>query len=265
MLRLYSSASVLLLASALVAQSGKEAASAEYDILRKEYAAAMAEYRAETAKVRETDEYKAAAKERDREATTKLMSTVERVDIAAFVTRFGDAAGRHAGQDEALQFHLWIIMNASAKQKDAVVVAVEAIIADHLDSEALQPPQFRSAALSRHLGQERYDEVVELIVAESPHDMVKANLLFDKAQGMIRARDASEADKAKALEMLEQVARIADGSALAQRTRAPLFKAKYLQVGMVVPDIIAADLDGVTFKLSDYRGKVVMLDFWGDW
>ena len=24
-------------------------------------------------------------------------------------------------------------------------------------------------------------------------------------------------------------------------------------------------LDGVAFKLSDYKGKVVFLDFWGDW
>ncbi|MFM7298716.1 MAG: peroxiredoxin family protein, partial [Planctomycetota bacterium] len=30
-------------------------------------------------------------------------------------------------------------------------------------------------------------------------------------------------------------------------------------------DFEATDTDGVKFKLSDYRGKVVMLDFWGFW
>jgi cytochrome oxidase Cu insertion factor (SCO1/SenC/PrrC family) len=28
------------------------------------------------------------------------------------------------------------------------------------------------------------------------------------------------------------------------------------------PDIVGTDQDGQEFKLSDYRGKVVMLDFW---
>jgi cytochrome oxidase Cu insertion factor (SCO1/SenC/PrrC family) len=36
-------------------------------------------------------------------------------------------------------------------------------------------------------------------------------------------------------------------------------------VGQVAPDIEGDDLDGVPFKLSDYRGKVVVLDFWGNW
>lgn len=38
-----------------------------------------------------------------------------------------------------------------------------------------------------------------------------------------------------------------------------------LRVGKVAPDITGEDIDGKAFKLSDYRGKVVMLDFWGDW
>ena len=38
-----------------------------------------------------------------------------------------------------------------------------------------------------------------------------------------------------------------------------------LEVGKIAPEIEGPDLDGETFKLSDYRGKIVMLDFWGDW
>jgi hypothetical protein len=35
--------------------------------------------------------------------------------------------------------------------------------------------------------------------------------------------------------------------------------------GSLAPEIQGNDLDGASFKLSDYRGKVVMLEFWGDW
>ncbi len=37
------------------------------------------------------------------------------------------------------------------------------------------------------------------------------------------------------------------------------------QVGQLAPDISGEDLDGVPFRLSDYRGKVILLDFWGHW
>jgi hypothetical protein len=40
---------------------------------------------------------------------------------------------------------------------------------------------------------------------------------------------------------------------------------KTMRVGKEAPEIKAPDLDGKEFKLSDYRGKVVMLDFWGNW
>ena len=46
---------------------------------------------------------------------------------------------------------------------------------------------------------------------------------------------------------------------------AELFSFRNLRIGKEAPEIAAADLDGVDFKLSDYRGKVVVLDFWGDW
>jgi len=52
---------------------------------------------------------------------------------------------------------------------------------------------------------------------------------------------------------------------LGKSAGAELFEMERLQIGMVAPEIQGDDLDGIDFKLSDYRGQVVFLDFWGDW
>jgi len=44
-----------------------------------------------------------------------------------------------------------------------------------------------------------------------------------------------------------------------------LFEVEHLAIGQEVPDLEGQDLDGTVFKLSDYRGKVVLLDFWAHW
>jgi len=44
-----------------------------------------------------------------------------------------------------------------------------------------------------------------------------------------------------------------------------LYELQHLRVGSVAPDIAGEDLDGVPFKLRDYRGKVVLLVFWASW
>lgn len=43
------------------------------------------------------------------------------------------------------------------------------------------------------------------------------------------------------------------------------FKLEHLTVGGVAPEIVGEDIAGKPMKLSDYKGKVVLLDFWGDW
>jgi hypothetical protein len=47
--------------------------------------------------------------------------------------------------------------------------------------------------------------------------------------------------------------------------RRELFSIRDLAVGKPVPNIEGEDLDGKKFKLSDYSGKVMLLDFWGYW
>ena len=57
----------------------------------------------------------------------------------------------------------------------------------------------------------------------------------------------------------------AKGTAPSPSPSNPPLDPSKLAIGMEVPEIEAEDVDGVKFKLSDYRGKVVVLDFWGDW
>lgn len=38
-----------------------------------------------------------------------------------------------------------------------------------------------------------------------------------------------------------------------------------LRIGKMAPDFTATTLDGSAVSLSDYRGKGVLLNFWGSW
>jgi hypothetical protein len=52
---------------------------------------------------------------------------------------------------------------------------------------------------------------------------------------------------------------------IADKAAGELFEIRNLAIGKTAPDIVGDDLDGKPLKLSDYRGKVVVLDFWGNW
>ncbi|MHB8524447.1 MAG: PDZ domain-containing protein [Limisphaerales bacterium] len=41
--------------------------------------------------------------------------------------------------------------------------------------------------------------------------------------------------------------------------------AERTKIGGPAPEITGVDMGGKQFKLSDYRGQVVLIDFWGDW
>jgi hypothetical protein len=76
-------------------------------------------------------------------------------------------------------------------------------------------------------------------------------------------RDSGEYGRAR--QTLLAAAEGAKDKTLQQEIRGAIDLREKFGAGNVAPDIEGVDLDGVAFKLSDYRGKVVFLDFWGDW
>lgn len=104
-------------------------------------------------------------------------------------------------------------------------------------------------------------EILQKVLTDSPHGDVRAYATFWVASRMVESDEATE--------LLEQVASFEGPlpyrrSDLRVMARGKINLAR-LKVGNVAPDIVGTDIDGAEFKLSDYRGKVVFLDFWGDW
>jgi len=52
---------------------------------------------------------------------------------------------------------------------------------------------------------------------------------------------------------------------LGQFAKSAIYEIEHLSTGKPAPEISGADIDGNPMKLSDFRGKVVLLDFWGHW
>jgi hypothetical protein len=96
----------------------------------------------------------------------------------------------------------------------------------------------------------------------------------EKAQGKAyidRLRNAdSQAMNAQAEKLLEEIVAKDAGvemysETLGELAKAQLFEIRHLSIGKPAPEIIGEDIDGKPMKLSDYKGKVVVLDFWGFW
>ncbi len=54
-------------------------------------------------------------------------------------------------------------------------------------------------------------------------------------------------------------------TSLGERARHDLFELLHLTIGQMAPELIGEDFDGSEIKLSDYRGKVVVISFWASW
>src|SRR5262249_54251956 len=52
---------------------------------------------------------------------------------------------------------------------------------------------------------------------------------------------------------------------MAEAAKGDLYELRHLSLGKTAPEIEGDDIDGKKLKLSEYRGKVILLDFWGNW
>lgn len=120
------------------------------------------------------------------------------------------------------------------------------------------------------------EPVLQAVIAKNTHPEERAAALYALGAVHFKNFDASadraaaEVSKAKALECFQQLnADYADvtiqGFKLSDFAGKMLFEMTNLQVGCEAPEIEGKDVAGQPVKLSDYRGKHVIVMFWGGW
>lgn len=215
----------------------------------------------------------------------------------AFIARLWAIVDADAKDAAARDAMVWILQSGDGTDKDK---ARGLVLAHHV--EATELGDACSALVYEPKPQNL--EFVATIAAKSPHAAVRGKALWAKAQlqnqavaaaarladdtmpAENRARYVAHLGEAtvawlKALDgakfaaeseaLYEQIAKecgdieLWRGRSLADAAKGELFEMRNLAIGKVAPDIVGKDADGVEFKLSDYRGKVVVLDFWGFW
>lgn len=186
--------------------------------------------------------------------------------LAGFKAIAVEAKGTEtAGQAWLDVFQLAIDLDATDDAKSAV----DAVVADHVASPDLVGFASMLGYASQSIGRDKAVTALNALIEKSPHRTVKAPALF--SLGSLLTERGTAEEKATGRKALERVvAEFADvkpkrGGPYAERAKAYLFELDHLQVGMVAPNFESIDENGNKLSVAEYKGKVVVLDFWGHW
>lgn len=113
---------------------------------------------------------------------------------------------------------------------------------------------------------EEANAFLQTISKESKNHDVRGTALYAMSMGMKRNKDKAEEYGALVEKLIADHPNLKiSGREVVKAIVAERKAAKLLAIGNQAPEIIGKDVDGKEMKLSDYKGQVVVLDFWGDW
>lgn len=114
-----------------------------------------------------------------------------------------------------------------------------------------------------YLGRTAAFGLMDELAARSSGEDVRAGVLFEQGRALERSDDEQLVARAKALyrRLVDEHPEHENG----RRAAGYIFRDEHLQIGMAAPDFLSRDIDGNELRLSDYRGRVVVIDFWGFW
>lgn len=181
-----------------------------------------------------------------------------------FFPRFSTLAA--GGEGRAL---IWMIGEArysgekSKEQRRLKAKWCEQLVEDYRGEEWFEEAVPVLVRQRSALGSERRRELLEKVAEGATADLARAAACYHL--GTILSASKNEEERRAGLSWFERLLSEHSKSSYAREASFAYNRARYLQVGVEARDFEAKTVDGDSFRLSDYRGKVVVLDFWGFW
>jgi hypothetical protein len=205
--------------------------------------------------------YRAAKTEEGRQKAIEQMRKLPE----RFADRFLEFAQKHPTDAKAFDALTFVVANGKGgPETDKALDLMFQNHADKLGPLAQQLGQAESPAAEKFLRR---------LLESSKDHAAQAHACFSLAQ-MLKQRSEAAGPKPEdgqkaakeAEELYDRVAsKYADVDKLGDQAKSELFEIRNLAIGKEAPNIAGEDADGKQMKLSDYRGKVVVIDFWANW
>ena len=232
--------------------------------------------------------FRSRARRADGESELERLQQDLSADLSAMVDEVNGLVEAAEEDEFKIELLLWVVQNGD---DDAVEKANETLLTNHIESKELSA---LVGQIAKTMPSPENEASLRRLIKESPHDSVKAAATMGIYSMMEPLEQLAQMDESKREEIgemigeefiekwtmdaiqaekksliksiLDNYADVPSGnSTYGEIVEAQVFAMERLSIGSVAEDIVGEDLDGEEFRLSDYRGKVVVLDFWGDW
>ena len=216
---------------------------------------------------------------------------------APFAERILALAEEHAADPSTVDMYVWILRAQGKPDLELLRrKAVEKLLEKHLNHESVREalevlnPATSPAAMTllRALSEKAEDKHTRVVatfqLAQALRNQVdiSSQLKTIPAEREAFVAEQIGADFIAAMKAVDPKALAAEAEAALEKTielagdqepsasiaaaaKNQLFAIRNLAIGATAPEIEGKDLDGNDIKLSDFRGRVVVLDFWGHW